>query len=74
METTVNEIEYIKEMLPVLSETDILELKDFMAYLLYKKKKRKAFEDRLDKIERESDTVGFDSVEEAMNAIRNWSE
>jgi len=74
MKTAVNEIEHIKEMLPLLSETDIQELNDFVAYLVYKNKKRSAFEDRLDKIERESDTVAFDTVDEAMNVIRNWSE
>lgn len=38
-----------------------------------KQKKRKAFEERLQKIEEESDTATFES-EDAMNAIRHWKE
>jgi hypothetical protein len=74
MKNTATEIEHIKEMLPLLSEADIQELRDFAAYLIYKSKKRKAFEERLDKIESESDTVAFNTVDEAMDAIRNWKE
>ena len=74
METTVNEMEQIKEMLPMLSLPALREAKDFIQYLLEKEKKHKAFEQRLQKIEEESDTVTFDSVEDAMDAIRNWKE
>jgi hypothetical protein len=73
MNTTVNEIDHIKEMLLKLSEERLQEVRDFIGYLLEKEKKRKAFEDRIANIEQESDTVTFDSVEDAMNAIRNWN-
>jgi chorismate mutase len=73
MNTTVNEIDYIDEMLLKLSKERLQEVRDFIGYLLEKEKKRKAFEDRIANIEQESDTVTFDSVEDAMNAIRNWN-
>ena len=68
------EISDIDEMLIELPKKRIQEVRDFVGYLLDKEKKRKAFEERILKIERESDTVTFDSVEEAMNTIRNWEE
>ncbi|MCL5061871.1 MAG: hypothetical protein M1443_01490 [Nitrospirae bacterium] len=68
------EISDIDEMLLKLSEERLQEVMDFIGYLLEKEKKRKAFEERILKIEQESDTVTFDSVEDAMNAIRNWNE
>ena len=43
MNTTTNEIENIKELLPMLSETFLHEVKDFTQYLLEKQKKRKDF-------------------------------
>jgi chorismate mutase len=73
MNTTVNEIDHIDEMLLKLSKERLQEVRDFIGYLLEKEKKRKAFEDRIANIEQESDTVTFDSVEDAMNAIRNWN-
>mgnify|MGYP001611965673 CR=1 FL=1 len=74
MKTAAHEIEHIKEMLPKLSKTALHELCTFANFLTEKEKKHKAFEQRLSKIEAESDTVTFDSVEDAMNAIRNWDE
>lgn len=73
MNATANEMDHIDEMLLKLSEERLQEVRDFIGYLLEKEKKRKAFEDRIAKIEQESDTVTFDSVEDAMNAIRNWN-
>lgn len=61
-------------MLRNLSEDTLKEVRDFIAFLIEKERKRKAFVERIHKIEAESDTVTFDSVKEAMEAIRNWSE
>lgn len=68
------EISDIDEMLHALPAKKIHEVRDFVGYLLEKEKKHKAFEERILKIESESDTIAFDTVEEAMNAIRNWKE
>lgn len=68
------EISDIDEMLQALPAKKLHAVKDFVGYLLEKEKKHKAFEERILKIESESDTVAFDTVEEAMNAIRNWKE
>ncbi|MFN3395635.1 MAG: hypothetical protein ACK4Z9_02415 [Thermodesulfovibrionales bacterium] len=68
------QIDEIKEMLGSLSEDALKEVRDFIAFLAEKERRRKAFVERICKIEAESDTVTFDSVKEAMEAIRNWSE
>ncbi|MBI4688997.1 MAG: hypothetical protein HY754_01795 [Nitrospirae bacterium] len=68
MNTTVNEIEYIKEMLPQLSEVALHEAKDFIQYILEKQKKRKAFEESVLKAEKET-PIRFKSVEDAVNAV-----
>jgi hypothetical protein len=68
--TTVDEIEHIKEMLPKLSEPALIEVRDFIRYIFEKQKKRKAFVDRVLKAEKET-PIRFRSVKEAMQAIRN---
>jgi len=70
MNATVNEIEHIKEMLPKLSDPALVEVRDFIRYILEKQKKRKAFVDRVLKAEKET-PIRFRSAEEAMQAIRN---
>jgi len=70
MNTTVDEIEHIKEMLPKLSEPALSEVHDFVRYIFEKQKKRKAFVDRVLKAEKET-PIRFKSVKEAMQAIRN---
>jgi len=70
MDTTANEIEYIKEMLPQLSETALHEVKDFTAYLIDRNRRRKEFEEQVLKAEQEP-PVRFETVEQAMQAIRN---
>lgn len=70
MNVTVNEIEHIKEMLPKLSDPALVEVRDFIRYILEKQKKRKAFVDRVLKAEKET-PIRFRSAEEAMQAIRN---
>lgn len=69
MKTAAPEIEYINEMLPRLSDPALLEVRDFIRYLLEKQKKRKAFVDRVLKAEKET-PIRFKSVKEAMQAIR----
>jgi hypothetical protein len=68
MNTTVNEIDHIKEMLPKLSKPALIEVRDFIQYILEKQKKRKAFVDRVLKAEKET-PIRFKSVEEAVKAI-----
>lgn len=74
MSITSHQIDEITEMLEALSEEGLKEVKDFIAFLREKEAKRKAFEERILGIEAESDTVAFDSAEEAMKAIKNWKE
>lgn len=67
-------IDEIKEMLEGLSEEGIQEVKDFIFFLKEKEAKKKAFEERILKIEAESDTATFNTAREAMEAIKNWSD
>ncbi len=69
-----NKVEAIKEALRELSPPLIDSLSDYVSFLLEKEKRHKAFIERILDIETNSDTVIFDSVEEAMEVIRNWSE
>lgn len=68
--TINNEIEYIKEMLPKLAEPALIEVRDFIQYILEKQNRRKAFVERVLKAEKET-PIRFRSVKEAMQAIRN---
>jgi len=68
MNTTVQEIEHINELLPKLSEPALLEVKDFVGYILEKQKKHKAFVDRVLKAEKET-PIRFESVEDAVKAV-----
>jgi hypothetical protein len=65
------DISDIDEMLPDLPEERIKEVRHYIGYLIEKERKRKGFEERILKIERESDTIECHSVEEAMQAILN---
>lgn len=66
------EISDIDEMILNLPEEKIQEVRDYVGYLTEKEKKRKAFEERVLKAAKEPDAVEFDTVEDAMEAIRNW--
>jgi len=68
MKTAVNEIERIKEILPKLSEPALVEVGDFIRYILEKQKKRKAFVDRVLKAEKEA-PIRFKSVKDAVKAV-----
>lgn len=71
MNTTANEIEHIKEILPSLSETALHELRAFTDYLADRERRRKALVEQVLKAEREPDSVICNSVKEAMQAILN---
>ncbi len=71
MNTAVSEIERIKEILPMLPETALHELRAFTDYLADRERRRKALVERVLKAEREPDSVICNSVEEAMQAILN---
>jgi hypothetical protein len=71
MNTTVSEIDHIKEMLPVLPETALHELRTFVDYLADRERRRKELVERVLKAEQEHDSIVCNSVEEAMQAIYN---
>ena len=64
------EISDIDEMILKLPEEKIHEVRDYVGYLIEKEKKRKAFEERVLKAEKEPGII-CNSVEEAMDAILN---
>ncbi len=74
MSSTTNEIEHIKEVLPLLPVTALHELMAFADYLADREKRRKALVERVLKAEREPDSVICNSVEEAMQAILNTAD
>lgn len=73
MENTATRINNIREMLEKLPESALEEVNDFIAFLLEKERKRKAFVERILRAEKEP-TVKFDTPEEAMKAILNAPE
>ncbi|MGR3177733.1 MAG: DUF2281 domain-containing protein [Candidatus Anammoxibacter sp.] len=74
MNPIAEQSEKIEQMLNELSTDAIAEVIDFVEFLREKERKRKAFAERVLKIERESDTVSYTSAEDAMKAIRDWDE
>jgi|GEM_PF-962777 len=71
MNTTVDEIEHLKDILSLLPESAVREVKDFAAYLADRERRRKALVERVLKAEKEHNSVICNSVEEAMQAIYN---
>lgn len=69
MKTT--EITDIDEMLKMLPKTARQEVRDFMAYLLNRERRRKALIERVHKAEQEPDVVECRTPEEFMQAILN---
>lgn len=67
----IAEISDIDEMILKLSEEKIQEVRDYVGYLLEKEKKRKTFEERVLKAEKEPDVVECKTPEEFMQAILN---
>ncbi|MBF0540827.1 MAG: hypothetical protein HQK91_05190 [Nitrospirae bacterium] len=76
METIISNpvISEINNMLQGLSEETLIEINHYVSFMTEKERKHKAFVEETLKIEAESDTVTFNSVDEAMDAIRNWKE
>ncbi|MDA8215412.1 MAG: hypothetical protein M0Z64_09085 [Nitrospiraceae bacterium] len=74
MNTTINEIEYIKDILSQLPESAVHEVRDFAAYLADRERRRKALVERVLKAEKEHNSVMCTSVEEAMQAILTYQD
>lgn len=68
METVTVQIEYIKEMLSRLSEKRLQEVSDFVAFLLEKEQKHKAFVERVLEAEKQP-TIIYESVDDAVRAV-----
>lgn len=73
MSVTANQIDNIKEMLNTLSEDTLKEVRDFIAFLIEKERKKKAFVERVLKAEQEP-PIRFESADEAFQAIIDESE
>jgi len=71
MNTAVDEIDRIKEMLPVLPEPALHELRAFADYLADREKRRKALVSSVLKAEQERDSIICNSPKEAIHAILN---
>ena len=68
METTINKIDSLKDILIQLSDEKIQEVYDFAAFLAEREAKRKAFIEETLKAEKEP-TIRYESVEDAVKAI-----
>ncbi|MBI4685801.1 MAG: hypothetical protein HY755_11475 [Nitrospirae bacterium] len=71
MSTTTKDIEHIKEMLPMLPEPALHELRTFMDYLADRERRRKKLVERVLKAEQNPDTVMCSSAEEFLQAIES---
>ncbi len=69
METAIDEIELIKNILSRLPKSVLHEVRDFAAYLADRERRRKALVERVLKAEQEPDTVECKSPEEFIQAI-----
>lgn len=74
MDTAIDEIEYIKNILSRLPESVVHEVRDFAAYLADRERRRKALVDRVLKAENQHDSVICLTPEEAMQAILNYQD
>ena len=74
MNTIVDEIEHLKDIVSQLPESAIREVRDFAAYLADRERRRKALVERVLKAEKEHNSVMCNSVEEAMQAILNYQD
>lgn len=73
MNTTINEIDYIQEILSLLPETAIHELRTFADYLADRERRRKALVEQVLKAEKEP-AIHFESAEDAFQSILNEAE
>ena len=69
MNTTVDEIEHLKDILSQLPESAVREVKDFAAYLADRECRRKALVERVLKAEQNPETIRCASQEEFIQAI-----
>ncbi|MBI1810420.1 MAG: hypothetical protein HY035_00850 [Nitrospirae bacterium] len=69
MNTTVSEIDHIKEMLPVLPETALHELRTFVDYLADRERRRKELVERVLKAEKSPETIRCATPDEFIQAI-----
>lgn len=70
MNTTINEIEHIKDILSQLPESAAREVRDFAAYLADRERRRKELVEQVLKAEKEL-PIRFESVEDAVKAVFN---
>lgn len=68
MNTTVDEIEHLKDILSQLPESAVREVRDFAAYLADRERRRKALVERVLQAEQEP-PIRFESVEDAVKAV-----
>lgn len=69
MNTAIEEQKLIRELLPMLPDEALNEVKDFISYLIDRERRRKSLEKRVLKAEKE--TPVRLTAEQAMKAIRN---
>ncbi len=71
MATAIDEMDHIKEMLPILPEPALHELRAFADYLADREKRRKYLISSVLKAEQEHDSIICNSAKEAVQAILN---
>jgi hypothetical protein len=74
MNTTINEIDHIKDILYQLPESAVHEVRGFAAYLADRERRRKELVEQVLKAEQEHDSIICNSAEDAMQAILNAPE
>jgi hypothetical protein len=68
METTIDEIEVIKNILSMLPKSALHEVRDFASYLADRERRRKALVERVLKAEKEPG-IEFEKTEDAVKAV-----
>jgi hypothetical protein len=73
MKSATQEIQYIKEILSLLPDDALIEVRDFAFYLSDRERRRKELEKRVEAAEKEK-PIHFDSVEDAVKAVFDETE
>ncbi|MBF0554919.1 MAG: hypothetical protein HQK96_10260 [Nitrospirae bacterium] len=68
------QIENIKEILPILSSDSITALNEYVSFLLEKEKRHNDFVKRIIEIEGNPDYLDFENSKDLMDAIVNWED
>ncbi|MCG6552838.1 MAG: hypothetical protein L7F77_10955 [Candidatus Magnetominusculus sp. LBB02] len=68
------DIEHIIEMLSALSPERIKEAASFIDYLADRERRHKIFVEETHAAEQRGECYEFDTIDDAMEAIRNWKE